>query len=67
MEGILDADMISLLNSTPGIRRQSGVVRQRVDPSDWMKLLTMENSKTAVKQISGYGFLKDFTRETLVL
>jgi hypothetical protein len=49
VEGILDADMISLLNSTPGIRKQSGVVRQTVDPSDWVKLLTMQDSMSAVK------------------
>ena len=50
VEGILDADMISLLNFTPGIiRNQSGVVRQIIDPSDWVKLLTMQDPTTAVK------------------
>ena len=33
-EGILDADTISLLNLTPGIRRQCGIVRQRIDPDN---------------------------------
>jgi hypothetical protein len=51
VEGILDADMISLLNSTPGIiRKQSGVVRQSIDPSDWVKLLTMQDPMSAVKE-----------------
>ena len=51
MEGILDADMISLLNSTPGIiRKQSGIVRQTIDPSDWVKLLTMQDPMLAVKE-----------------
>jgi hypothetical protein len=44
VEGHLDADMISLLNLTPGIsRKRSGVVRQLIDPSDWVKLLTMQD------------------------
>ena len=44
VEGNLDADMISLLNLTPGIiRKRSGVVRQLIDPSDWVKLLTMQD------------------------
>ena len=44
MEGILDANMISLLNFTPGIiRKQSGVVGQMIDLSDWVKLLTMQD------------------------
>jgi hypothetical protein len=50
VEGILDANVISLLNSTPGIiRKQSGVVRQTIDPSDWVKLLTMHDPMTVVK------------------
>ena len=50
MEGILDANMISLLNLTPGIiRKQFGVVRQTIDPSDWVKLLTMQDPMTVVK------------------
>ena len=51
MEGILDANMISLLNVTPGIIRKqsSGVVRQNIAPSDWMKLLTMQDPMTVVK------------------
>lgn len=50
VEGILDADMISLLDSTPGvIRRQSGIVRQIVDPSDWLKLLTMQDPMAVMK------------------
>jgi ribosomal protein L24 len=51
VEGILDADMISLLNLTPGIiRKQSGVERQIIEPSDWVKLLTMQDPMTAVKE-----------------
>ena len=35
VEGVLDADMISILKLTPGIvRNKSGVVRQLVDPAD---------------------------------
>ena len=50
VEGNLDADMISLLNLTPGIiRKRSGVVRQLIDPSDWVKLLTMRDPITVVK------------------
>src|SRR5882762_5557688 len=48
VEGILDANMISLLNVTPGIRKESGVVRQAIDPSDWVKLLTMQKVNTVV-------------------
>ena len=51
MEGILDANMMSLLDSTPGIiRKQSGISRQSIDPSDWVKLLTMQDPMTAVKE-----------------
>jgi hypothetical protein len=54
VEGILDADMISLLNSTPEIvRKQSGVVRQTIDPSDWVKLLTMQDPMSADNLIDG--------------
>ena len=51
VEGILDADMISLLNFTPGIirKKQYGVVRHLIDPSDWVKLLTMQDPTTAAK------------------
>jgi hypothetical protein len=51
VEGILDGNMISLLNSTPGImiRKQTGVVRKTIDPSDWVKLLTMQNPMTVVR------------------
>jgi hypothetical protein len=50
VEGILDVDTISLLSSTPGIiRMQSGIVRQSIDASDWVKLLTMQDPITAVK------------------
>jgi hypothetical protein len=46
----LDVDTISLLNSTPGIiRKQSGIVRQSIDPSDWVKLLTMQDPMMVVK------------------
>ena len=50
MEGVLDADMISILKSTPGIvRNKSGIVRQLVDPANWVKLLTMHDPTTVVK------------------
>jgi hypothetical protein len=50
VEGHLDADMISLLSLTPGIiRKQSGVVRQSIDPSEWVKLLTMQDPTLVVK------------------
>ena len=59
MEGILDADMISLLNLTPGIWRQCGVVCQRVDPDDWVKLLTMKNSELEVEADQWIQVLKE--------
>jgi hypothetical protein len=40
--------MITLLNVTPGIRKISGVVCQTIDPSDWVKLLTMQKVDTRV-------------------
>jgi hypothetical protein len=44
VEAKLDADMISLLNLTPGIiRKRSGAVRQLINRSDWVKLLTMQD------------------------
>jgi hypothetical protein len=50
VEGILDADMISLLNLTPGIiGTRTGVQRQLIDPSDWVKLLTMQDPISVVK------------------
>ena len=50
VEANLDADMISLLNLTPGIvRNRSGVVRQLIDPCDWVKLLTMQDPVLMVK------------------
>jgi hypothetical protein len=47
----MDGNMISLLNSTPGImiRKQTGVVRKTIDPSDWVKLLTMQNPMMVVR------------------
>ena len=46
----MDANMISLLNFTPGIvQKQSGVVRQTIDPSDWVKLLTMQDPMKVAK------------------
>ena len=50
LEGVLDADMISILKLTPRIvRNKSGIVRQLVDPPDWVKLLTMHDPTTVVK------------------
>ena len=50
MEGVLDADTISILKLTPGIvRNKSGVVHQLVDPADWVKLLTMHDPTMVVK------------------
>ena len=50
VEGHLDADMISILHFTPGIiRKRSGVVHQLIDPSDWVKLLTMQDPISVVK------------------
>ena len=49
MEGNLDANMISILRSTPGIVcNKTGVACQLVDPSDWVKLLTMHDPMTVV-------------------
>ena len=51
MEAILDDNMISLLKITPGIiKKQSGVVRKIIEPSDWVRLLTMQDSMTVVKE-----------------
>ena len=50
MEGVLDANMISIFKLSPGIiRNKSGIVRQLVDPPDWVKLLTMHDPTTVVK------------------
>ena len=50
VEGNLDAGTMSLINLTPGIiRKRTGVVRQLIDPSDWVKLLTMEDPISVVK------------------
>ena len=50
MEGNLDANMNSILRSTPGIIcNKTGVVCQLVDPSDWVKLLTMHDPTIVVK------------------
>ena len=50
MEGNLDANMISILRSTPRIVcNKTGIVCQLVDPSDWLKLLTMHDHMTMVK------------------
>jgi hypothetical protein len=47
VEAVLNAGMISLLNLTPGIiRGRTGFVRQLIDPSDWVKLLTMQDSES---------------------
>jgi hypothetical protein len=46
----LDNNTTHLLSSTPGvIRKRSGVVRHAIDPSDWMKLLTMRDPMAVVK------------------
>ena len=50
VEGVLDADMISILKLTPGIvQNKSGVVCQLVDPADWVKLLIMHDPMMVVK------------------
>jgi hypothetical protein len=49
VEGVFDAGMLSLLKLTPGILwKRSGVVHQIVDPSNWVRLLTMQAPMTAV-------------------
>jgi hypothetical protein len=49
VEGVLDTGMISLLESTTGIiRKQIGVVRELINPSDWVRLLTMQDPMTMV-------------------
>ena len=50
VEGVLDANTTFLLSSTPGIVwKRSGLVRHTIDPSDWVKLLTMRDPMTVVK------------------
>ena len=53
MEAILDTGMISLLNLnlTPRIiqYQKTGVVCEIVDPSNWVKLLTMHDPMAVVK------------------
>ena len=50
VEGNLDDDVISLLNLTPEIIwKQSGIVHQLIDPSNWVKLLTMQDPIFEVK------------------
>ena len=50
MEGNLDGNLISLLESTPGIiRTKSGLVKWTIDSTNWLKLLTMDDPMTAVK------------------
>lgn len=51
VEGVLDANTTLLLGSTPGIiwKRSSGLVRHPIDPSDWVKLLTMKDPATVVE------------------
>jgi hypothetical protein len=50
VEGVLDANTTFLLSSTPGIiRKRSGLVRHTIDPSDWVKLLTMKDPMTVVE------------------
>jgi hypothetical protein len=49
VEGVFNAGMLSLLKLTPGIIwKQSGVVHQIVNPSDWVRLLIMQDPMTAV-------------------
>jgi hypothetical protein len=49
MEGVFDAGMLSLLKLTPGIIwKRSGVVHQIVNPSDWVRLLTMQDPMTVM-------------------
>ena len=51
VEAILDTGMISLLNLTPRIiqYQKTGIVREIVDPSYWVKLLTMHDPTAVVK------------------
>jgi hypothetical protein len=50
VEGVLDANTTFLLSSTPGIIwKRSGLVRHTIDPSDWVKLLTMKDPMMVVK------------------
>jgi hypothetical protein len=47
----MDPATIHLLSLTPGIiRRQSGIIRQTIDPSDWVKMLTMQDPMTVVNE-----------------
>lgn len=49
VEGVMDPNVISLLKITPGIiRKLHGVVRQIIDPSDGVKMLTMQDPSTSV-------------------
>ena len=47
----MDANSVSLLDLTPGIIRErySGVIRKIIDPSDWVKLLTMQDPKMVMR------------------
>ena len=50
VEGVLDNNTTDLLSSTPGIiRKRSGVVRDAIDPLDWVKLLTMKDPMEVVE------------------
>ena len=50
VEGVLDTNTTFLLSSTPGIiRKRSGIVRHAINPSDWVKLLTMKDPMTVVE------------------
>ena len=59
VEGVLDANTTSLLSSTPGIiRTRSGLVQHTINPSDWVKLLTMRDPMTVVRRLQWIRILK---------
>ncbi|CAA7260677.1 unnamed protein product [Cyclocybe aegerita] len=50
LEALMNPDLIRLLKRTPRIiRTKQGIVRHRIEPSDWLQMLTMTNPDTSME------------------
>jgi ribosomal protein L24 len=59
VESMMNTNTISLLSLTPGIiRKRSGVVRSIINPSDWVKMLTMQDPMRVVNEDQWVQVLK---------
>jgi hypothetical protein len=51
VEGLMNSSVISLLRTTPGIiHKQHGIIHEFINPSDWIRTLTIQDPATIVTE-----------------